>query len=238
MEDDIDPDEKAVYYAGARYYDGLIGRFMATDRFMEKYPSLTPYQYAANNPVRFIDVNGDTVYVGYVLSGPDAYHASIIYTNPETGEQRNIAEGMPTSKTLGIVSALVDGVTGMLGINLTQGNELGWGNLEANRVTDPESISSEDREIVPIPEGMTEEQFVVEIINARKSYDDQVNYAPLPVGNRGNSNSLVGSVLRAAGSNFEPSRWAPGWRKNVLPGQRPSTWKDNGARLPRRFGIR
>ncbi|MGC9384656.1 MAG: M91 family zinc metallopeptidase, partial [Kosmotogaceae bacterium] len=33
------------------------------DRFAEKYTSLTPYHYGANNPVYFIDVNGDSLWV-------------------------------------------------------------------------------------------------------------------------------------------------------------------------------
>jgi RHS repeat-associated protein len=50
-----------LYHAGARLYDPAVGRFMQQDRFKDRYPSMTPYQYAANNPVLFIDVNGDSV---------------------------------------------------------------------------------------------------------------------------------------------------------------------------------
>ena len=50
------------YDYGARMYDAALGRFMKTDRFSEKYVSLSPYQYGANNPVNNIDVNGDSVW--------------------------------------------------------------------------------------------------------------------------------------------------------------------------------
>ena len=33
------------YDYGARMYDAALGRFMKTDRFSEKYVSLSPYQY-------------------------------------------------------------------------------------------------------------------------------------------------------------------------------------------------
>jgi len=49
---------------GARFYDGALGRFHKQDRFAEKYLNLAPYQYAANNPILFIDVNGDSINVG------------------------------------------------------------------------------------------------------------------------------------------------------------------------------
>jgi RHS repeat-associated protein len=51
---------------GARMYDAQVGRFFNMDRFAEKYTPLSPYNYAANNPVINVDVNGDSimVYIG------------------------------------------------------------------------------------------------------------------------------------------------------------------------------
>ena len=51
------------YDYGARHYDTALGRFTTNDRFAEKYYSMSPYQYGANNPVNNIDVNGDTIVV-------------------------------------------------------------------------------------------------------------------------------------------------------------------------------
>jgi RHS repeat-associated protein len=46
---------------GARFYDPQIGRFTTQDAFAEKYISMTPYQYGANSPINFIDINGDSL---------------------------------------------------------------------------------------------------------------------------------------------------------------------------------
>jgi len=46
---------------GARMYDNQIGRFFTQDRFADSYLSLAPYQYTGNNPINFIDENGDYI---------------------------------------------------------------------------------------------------------------------------------------------------------------------------------
>ena len=51
------------YDYGARRYDAALGRFTTTDRFAEKYYSMSSYQYGGNNPVGNIDVNGDSIVI-------------------------------------------------------------------------------------------------------------------------------------------------------------------------------
>jgi RHS repeat-associated protein len=43
---------------GMRIYDPRVGRFLSVDPLAIKYPELTPYQFASNSPITFIDIDG------------------------------------------------------------------------------------------------------------------------------------------------------------------------------------
>jgi RHS repeat-associated protein len=43
---------------GMRIYDPRVGRFLSVDPLEGKFPFYTPYQYAGNCPIRFIDLDG------------------------------------------------------------------------------------------------------------------------------------------------------------------------------------
>jgi RHS repeat-associated protein len=50
--------ESGYDYFGARYYDARVGKFLTADPLDFLQPSVTPYAYVENNPLRFVDPTG------------------------------------------------------------------------------------------------------------------------------------------------------------------------------------
>ena len=55
--------ETGLSYFGARYYSSDLSIWLSVDPMSDKYPSLSPYTYCANNPIKLVDPNGEEVYI-------------------------------------------------------------------------------------------------------------------------------------------------------------------------------
>lgn len=72
---------------GARIYDSRLNRFLSVDPLRSKFPNWSPYNFAINNPIYFIDIDGRDVGV-YVTAKPvgttmiNLYSAGEIKKNP------------------------------------------------------------------------------------------------------------------------------------------------------------
>ncbi len=58
---EVDNEVKGVgvqYDYGFRIYDARLGKFLSQDPLFKTYPFYTPYQFAGNSPIRFIDLDG------------------------------------------------------------------------------------------------------------------------------------------------------------------------------------
>ena len=83
--------ETGLSYFGARYYSSDLSIWLSVDPMADKYPSLSPYTYCADNPVKLVDPNGEEIGDYYNLKGqwlgsdnnPDnfAYTASSVTKN-------------------------------------------------------------------------------------------------------------------------------------------------------------
>jgi len=54
--------ETGYSYFGSRYYNSDLSIWLSVDPMADKYPSMSPYTYCANNPVRLVDPDGEEVY--------------------------------------------------------------------------------------------------------------------------------------------------------------------------------
>ena len=54
--------ETGLSYFGSRYYSSDLSIWLSVDPQASKYPSLSPYVYCANNPVKLVDPNGEDIW--------------------------------------------------------------------------------------------------------------------------------------------------------------------------------
>ena len=50
--------ETGYHYFGARYYNSDLSLWLSVDPMSDKYPSLSPYNYCAWNPMKLVDPDG------------------------------------------------------------------------------------------------------------------------------------------------------------------------------------
>ena len=88
--------ESGLDYFGARYFSGAGGRFTSPDlvnvtwkRLLDPGNTLNKYSYAANNPLLYVDPNGQDVTIFYRASTWNPFnrgHILLAATNQETGQ--------------------------------------------------------------------------------------------------------------------------------------------------------
>ena len=53
--------ETGYSYFGSRYYSSDLSIWLSVDPMSDKYPSLSPYTYCANNPIKLVDPDGEEI---------------------------------------------------------------------------------------------------------------------------------------------------------------------------------
>ena len=78
--------ETGFSYFGSRYYNSDLSIWLSVDPQASKYPSLSPYVYCADNPVKLVDPNGEDV----LLIGK---HAKTAFHNMQQGTNLKLTMG-------------------------------------------------------------------------------------------------------------------------------------------------
>ena len=84
----------------ARWYDPVVGRWMVTDPLQEKYASVSSYCYAINNPIKYIDFDGnDILLIVWASYKGNIGHAGIAISNYKEVKTRIKVNGCWTTQT-------------------------------------------------------------------------------------------------------------------------------------------
>jgi len=206
--------ETGLTYAGARFYDSVIGRFLAVDPVGFKENNLqmfNRYTYGNNNPYKYVDPDGEEALVGHhpAFSNNDNnpfYHTAIVlrpdnpsdFTNHRLFKATNGKEA-----TLGGQLAFLPFPT-LVGKPNYAGDKP---NLLSNLTT------------IKRPGGMTDTDFINSLISASERYNNDLLYAPFPeltLGKFYNSGGYVSGVIKAAGGTPPKlPKINPGYRKPI-----------------------
>jgi len=82
--------ETGYSYFGSRYYSSDLSVWLSVDPMSDKYPSLSPYTYCANNPVKLVDPDGEEIGDYYSFNGlylgSDGKNDNKLYQQSEKGD--------------------------------------------------------------------------------------------------------------------------------------------------------
>ena len=96
--------ETGLSYFGSRYYSSDLSIWLSVDPMSDKYPSLSPYVYCADNPVKLVDPNGETW-----ETTEDADYAKSLIDKAKIQQQKYA----PNSRSYKLLQEGIDGLTKM-----------------------------------------------------------------------------------------------------------------------------
>lgn len=98
--------ETGLNYFGARYYSSDLSVWLSVDPMADLYPSMSPYTYCVNNPVRCVDPNGEEIVISESVDDQGnkvvniKFTAALIDRTGYLGEKSKISDKeMETYKT-------------------------------------------------------------------------------------------------------------------------------------------
>ena len=215
IDDSADADEKHKFtghefdretdltYAGARYYNQNIGKWVSMDpasrdnprQFLLDPQQLNGYSYARNNPLILFDPTGEKVeiYSKAIEANSLGTHVFLSITPDNPGD----FSGMPSNWTVGAYADSQTGSTLIKGIDAQSDRNV----VDYEYSVSPEVGYMKQRAEVQTPDGTTDTQFVNSIMGQYNAYGEDAQYDPFA--RKGyNSNNFVSGLIVNSGAQL------------------------------------
>lgn len=211
-----------------RMYDPAVGRWWVIDRLAEKYYNMSPYNFVANNPILYVDPNGDSIAIREVDKGGIAGYQNIVSqgsggfyradVDASTGVVSMVATGQKGDITAD-QQKFVDQMTamttsnGVATINVANNNEnVVIGDIASNTIDvgDMQKLGTDGK--VTAQKTMVHEMSENYGVQVKGQTAVQAHMAASNAENR-----LGGAIISPLGRNITPSTTLPGLSTLTLP---------------------
>lgn len=196
-----------------RYDDARIGRFLQIDPKAHEFPGWSPYNYALENPLKFIDPNGEEVRAYTERLGLGVYSKSVpgpLRSVPPSFRLQALFFGAVVWEAYGPRHSFIQVTTDKADKMIELGGPLPGhkeGNPLANQAAGAKERPDQLEHSVSRPVGVAETDYsfenkILEIHNQMSEYI-KTNQLPVYEGLGTNSNSYVEFLIQAAGGKVD-----------------------------------
>jgi len=202
-----------TYDYGARQYNPVTARWDRVDPLCEKYYSISPYAYCANNPVKYLDIDGREIWIHYY--DKDGQEQSFQYT---AGMQSNVDNS--TAQTIvANLNMMYKNQSGAKVLDAILTNNTKYGFMQTDTHSDNgEGYLNPATNIVSLHD-----------VNNTLSLAEETFHIYQSVNNQGGTTAVneVEAKLFSAKMNFEISKWNNGDYLNNLLGKEGFSYSDD-----------